>query len=399
MEFEESAPPSGLRRRWWLLLIPVLLAAGAWVAWNQRSRPQSTGEFLCVQLEEGDVVQTVRSTGSLNPVRTVQVGSQVSGNIQQLFADFNSPVREGQLIARLDTATFDANVRLAESELESALAGAQLRQVEEQRLLSLLDRELVSQADADEAEAMRRQAEALVNIRRASLEKARLELERCFIHSPTDGVVISRNVDVGQTVAASLAAPVLFEIADSLSRMKINAHVPEADIGRVREGQRVEFRVDAFRDTWFHGVVAQVRHAPILVQNVVTYDTVVLVDNPDLLLKPGMTAEVFIVLAERSGVLRLRNAALRTRLPPEIQPPAVEPPRSDPNLRPVYRLGEDGALTMTWVETGISDGTFTEIRSGLSPGDRVVTGLAPTPERRQRNTEGGGLLQSRPAQF
>jgi HlyD family secretion protein len=362
-----------------------------------RSERRDRPEFLTITVEEGDIVRRVIASGTLNPLRSVQVGSQISGVIVDLSADFNTPVKRGQVIARLDTASYEANVRLAEAELESAVAHAELASVKADRIRSLKADQLVPPAELDQAEVDLRQARAAVRIRNEHLERARLELERCTIVSPIDGIVISRNVDIGQTVAASLSAPVLFEIAEDLTRMMINALIPEADIGNVRQGQKVEFKVDAYRNQIRSGHVVQVRHASIITNNVVTYDTVIHVDNPELELKPGMTAEVSIITEERRDVLRVRNTALRALLPAGLIPPAPGPPPE--GFRPVYRFldpGSRGALEVAYVRPGLSDLLYTEVIAGLSPGDVLVTGLAP---RREADRAGGGLFRGDQARF
>lgn len=266
------------------------------------------------------------------------------------------------------------------------------------RIRSLKQEQLVPPAEVEQIEVDLRQAQAAVQIRSEHLERARLELARCTIVSPTDGIVISRNVNVGQTVAASLSAPVLFEIAEDLTRMMINALIPEADIGTVREGQRVEFRVDAYRDQTRVGKVVQIRKAPIVTNNVVMYDTVIHVANEDLLLNPGMTAEVSIITEERTGVLRVRNNALRALLPAELTPPAPADPGE--GARVVYRLSDPArpsALDVVIVRPGLADLVHTEILEGLAPGDVLVTGLAP--RRSDEASGGGGLFRGSQARF
>ncbi|MCC5835289.1 MAG: efflux RND transporter periplasmic adaptor subunit [Opitutales bacterium] len=373
-ESYETAP----KRRWWLWAVLLLAtAAGGWFFLNRESDTSGGVRFQTVDSETGDVVAFVRATGQLNPVRKVQVGSQISGNIAELHVDFNDPVEKGQLVALLDTATYDAALRLAEAELERAESVLELHRITESRTRELLDRGHTTESEMDRAAAETRQAEASVRIQRSRVDTARLDLERCRIISPTDGVVISRNVDVGQTVAASLSAPVLFEIADDLSRMKINTHVSEADIGVVVEGQRVEFRVDAYRNEVFEGSVHQVRNAPILVDNVVSYDTVVYFANPGERLKPGMTAEVNVITDELRDVIRLRNTALRARLPDGLLPERPEQPEADGDWRLVYLFRGHGQVPEPrWVRAGISDGIYTEILEGLEEGETLVVGLS-----------------------
>jgi HlyD family secretion protein len=310
----------------------------------------------------------------------VQVGSQVSGNIAKLFVDFNSQVKAGQVVAQIDPALFQATVTQAEGDLANAQAALELARVNAKRMQDLFARKTSSQADLDQAMANLHQAEANVKIKQGALDKAKADLEHCTITSPIDGVVISRNVDVGQTVAASLQAPVIFQIANDLTKMQIDSNVAEADVGVLEVGQDVDFTVDAFPMRTFHGKVVQVRNAPITVQNVVTYDTVIGVSNPDLKLKPGMTANVSIIIAHKDNVLQIKNAALRYR-PAEATPGEVRARSSAPGgagreqrtgERTVYVVS-GGQPQPVQIKTGISDGVVTEVIEGLKEGDRVVT--------------------------
>lgn len=363
-----------------IAFIFVLLAAG-WAVWHFTLRSGSSdaganaAQLDFTEVERGAVVQSVRATGRLRPVAEVQIGSQVSGIITELFVDFNSEVKKGQLIAQLDPSTFQADVALAEAELASAQAALELARSKERRVRPLFKQEHLPQSALDEAIAELRQAEAQVSIRRSQLRRAEVELERCRIVSPTDGIVISRNVDVGQTVAASLSAPVLFEIADDLTRMEIITNVPEADVGNLRKGQAVEFLVDAYRERRFEGEVVQIRNAPRVIENVVTYDTVVRVDNSKLLLKPGMTAEVFITTDRVDDAVRVRNSALRARLPENLRPATERPDSVSDTARPVFVLGASSEIEVRWVETGITDGFYTVVLSGLEPGTELITGF------------------------
>ncbi len=248
----------------------------------------------------------------------VQVGSQISGNIQKLYADFNSPVKQGEVVAQLDPAIYQAIVHQQEADLASSKAALELAQLSAKRKNDLLQQHAAPQADVDTANANLHQAEATVQMKAANLEKARADLDHCTIYSPIDGTVISRAVDVGQTVAAAMNAPVLFTVANDLKKMQIDSSVAEADVGNVELNQNVDFTVDAFPFRTFHGTVIQVRNAATTVQNVVTYDVVISVANDDLKLKPGMTTNLSIVIAQRENVLKLPNAALRFRPPVEI---------------------------------------------------------------------------------
>src|SRR5882757_7733593 len=294
----------------WLIVIGGLLLI-AFVVRHLRTGGAAT--YQTANVTQGSITQAVTATGTLNPVLNVQVGSQVSGNISKLFADFNSQVKAGQVVAQIDPALFQATVTQTEGDVASAQAALELAKLNAKRTQDLFARKTSSQADLDQALATLHQAEANVKIKQGALDKAKADLDHCTITSPIDGIVISRNVDVGQTVAASLQAPVIFQIANDLAKMQIDSNVAEADVGVVQVGQDVDFTVDAFPTQTFHGKVVQVRNAPITVQNVVTYDTVIGVSNPDLKLKPGMTANVSIIVARKDNVLQIKNAALRYR--------------------------------------------------------------------------------------
>src|SRR6478672_1139916 len=306
----------------WLIVIGTLLLIAFVV---RHLRTSSAATYQTANVTRGQITQAVTATGTLNPVVNVQVGSQVSGNISKLFVDYNSEVKAGQVVAQIDPALFQATVTQAEGDLASAQAALELAKINAKRTQDLFATKTSSQADLDQAVASLHQAEANLKIKQGALDKAKADLEHCTITSPIDGVVISRSVDVGQTVAASLQAPVIFQIANDLTKMQIDSNVAEADIGAVEVGQAVDFTVDAFPTRTFHGKVVQVRNAPITVQNVVTYDTVIGVHNKDLKLKPGMTANVSIIIAQKDNVVQLKNAALRFR-PPEAA--TAEPPKS-----------------------------------------------------------------------
>ncbi len=368
-----------------VLVVAALFAVGGWL-WKRGGNGETT--YQTVTVGKGDITQTVTATGTLNPVLNVQVGSQISGIVAKLYADFNSSVKAGQVVAEIDPATYKATVMQGEGDLASAHAALELAQVNEKRARELREQNASPQANLDSAVAALHQAEATVKVKEGALAKAKADLDRCTISSPIDGMVISRNVDVGQTVAASLSAPVIFTIANDLTKMQIDSNVAEADVGNVQLGQPVDFTVDAFPTRTFHGKVVQVRNAPITVQNVVSYDTVIQVQNDDLKLKPGMTAGVSVVIAQRTGVLKVSNAALRFRMPeapgattPKPAPPeGFKPggkkggPKADRKpVRNVYVL-RDGKPQQVQVKTGISDGIFTEILEGLSEGDQVVIG-------------------------
>lgn len=378
-----------------LALAIVLLVVASAVLWGA-TRGDAGGALPplhTVIVDRGPVSQRVVAHGAIQPVQKVTVGSQVSGIVEEILVDFNSPVERGQVIARLDASTFAAAVSSAAAELEAAEAGLDLARMQWDRIQRLRENNLVAPSEVDQARANVQQAEALLSVRRHALDRARQELDRCTIRSPTDGMVISRNVDVGQTVAASLSAPILFEIAADLRLMQIHANVSEADIGGIREGQKVRFRVDAHRDREFEGEVVQVRNAPIVEDNVVHYETIIAVENEALLLKPGMTAEVAIITAEVEDAMRARNTALRARLPDALLPP--EPASSDGANGRVFVL-RNGTIAAVPVQSGLSDGVHTELRAGVQVGDTLVVGLS-----LQGGEDGGGrsLLRGNQAQY
>ncbi len=300
----------------WISTLVVVAAAVGGAIWYFGGGSDTAPEFQTAPVTRSDLMQVVTATGTLNPVTNVTVGSQISGIIQKLFADWNTPVKANQVVAQLDPATYKAAVQQAEGDLANTKANLELAQVQAKRAEELSKAKLISDSDHDTAIANLHQAEAMVQIKQASLDNARVNLDRCTIYSPVDGTIISRNVDIGQTVAASMSAPTLFVIANDLTKMQIDANVSEADIGNVDEAQLVNFTVDAFPGRTFSGNVVQIRNSPITVQNVVTYDSVIGVSNPDLKLRPGMTANASIIVAQRTNVLKIPNAALRFR-PPE----------------------------------------------------------------------------------
>lgn len=379
-----------------LIIVAAALLLAAFFG-LRRCGGNGAAEYQTAAVTRGAITQAVTATGTLNPVVNVQVGSQISGNIQKLFVDFNSPVKAGQVVAQIDPAVFQASVTQAEGDLDNARAALELARVTARRTAELVAKQNSAQSDLDQATAALHQAEAMVTIKEGALQKAKVDLDHCTITSPIDGIVISRSVDVGQTVAASLSAPVIFTIANDLARMQIDANVAEADIGTVEAGQKVDFTVDAFPRRTFHGDVVQVRNAPITLQNVVTYDTVIGVNNTDLTLKPGMTANVSIVGAQRDNALKISNAALRFRPPDATPPPGGAPgrrgkPGEHLTERTVYVL-RGSKPSPVQIKTGISDGIFTEVLDGLQEGDRVLTamtGRAKSAAQQSNNPLAGG---------
>jgi len=398
-------------------VIPILLT-GILIISGCKPPGGAVSKYETTTVARGDLVQHVTASGTLSALVSVDVGSQVSGKISVLNADYNSPVKKGQLVAEIDPTIYQAALRQAEGEVASAKADVTLKRQNLERKKVLVPIKAASQFDLDQATAELAQAEATVIIRQAALESAQANLGYCKITAPVDGIVIARKVDLGQTVIAAMSTPVLFTIAKDITKMNISATVSEADIGQVKDGQPVDFTVDAFPDDVFHGTVTQVRKAPTTTQNVVTYETLISVDNPEQRLFPGMTADVSILVSERKDVLKVPNTALRFT-PPEgakfeqfaaakpagdgvlpSPPPAgkdgppgtfagkassgpapstIKAQQSRPaklarNQRLVYSPGADPAtLKPMVIRTGITDGIDTEVLDGLSEGTAVVT--------------------------
>ena len=363
-----------------LVLAPIIVLAIIlyFVLGNKESGPQ----FRTDKVTKGTVVSAVTSTGTVNAVTTVLVGTQVSGTIKDLYVDFNSPVKKGQLIARIDPATFEAQVDQARANWISAKANLDKSEVSLvdtkrtfERNKQLFAKGYIARSDLDTAETNYETAKAQVGVSRATvaqtqaaLKTAEINMQYTKIISPVEGIVISRNVDIGQTVAASFQTPTLFNIAQDLTKMQIDSSVVEADIGRVKVGMPVDFTVDAYPDIVFKGKVSVVRLAPIIVQNVVTYDVVVLVDNPDFKLRPGMTANVSIITASKDTILKVPNAALRFS-PFDRRKGGAE--KGDKGSG-VWIVEAEKPKRIK-IATGISDGNFTEILSGdLKEGQELI---------------------------
>ena len=371
-------------------LVMVAGAAGA-MAWMGSSGGANHPPLQTVTVDRGEVAREVQATGSLEPIQMVEVSSEVSGEIEAVHVDFNSQVRAGQPVAQIDSSTFASDLRSAQAELDAAEANVEFARQEWDRVLTLEENRVVPPADLEEARINLRHAQAQLAQQENAVEVAERELDQTTIYAPTDGIVISRNVEPGQTVAAGFEAPVLFEIAAELSRMQIHAEVSEADIGVVEEGQEVTYTVDAY-DRDFEGEVVQVRNAPHEISNVIYYETIIAVDNEEHLLKPGMTSEANIVIERVDEAVRVRNAGLRPRLPRELEP---EPLDGDTGDQEVFVL-EGGEIRRTPVEVGMSDDVHTEVLEGLDPGDTLVVGVQPQFEQ---DDGGGGIFQADPAQF
>jgi HlyD family secretion protein len=359
-----------------------LTAFAAFAAWASNPSPTQENVYRFAAIERGDLISTVTATGQLTPVATVTVSTQISGQIDRLAADFNAPVRRGDVIATFDATTFEIAVEQARAEVGMANAAilkadvvAQEAAAELERSNSLHDRGAGSLVARNKAEAAKRLADAqLLEARwmaermEAALKQARTNLERTRIRSPVDGVVVDRTIEVGQIVAASLQAPTLFTIAKDLRDMQVNMSIDESAIGRISPGLRVEFTVDAYPGRRFAGRVEQVRLSPTTSQNVVTYTVVVKAPNPDLLLLPGMTATARIIVTERSEVLKTPTAAIRFRQPG---------PRPVPDAAVLW-FQKGGELQPVKVKLGVADGDMIEIiGEGIAPGDQVAVGVRP----------------------
>jgi HlyD family secretion protein len=431
----------------WLTLLVVIAALGGAGVWYFKFRHEDPPEYQTAAATRGSLTQVVTATGQLGPVLSVQVGSQISGIVKKLYADFNSEVKSNQIVAEIDASTYLNSVRKAEAGLANSKANMALSEAQARRAEGLHQSRLISDSEYDITMAQLQQAKAQVQSDEASVESAKVQLSYCTIYAPVDGVVVSRNVDVGQTVAASFNTPQVFLIANDLTKMQIDALVSEADIGGVETNQDVMFTVDAYPYRTFHGKVGQIRVGAITNQSVINYDCVIQVDNPDKKLLPGMTANVQIVIAERSDALKIPNGALRFR-PPEIATAESKTnaarlvtqnngdasgrggarqgggggrrggpggdaagaggsrPRPERQIsRTVYVLpaksettaAESLKLKPVSIKVGISDGMYTEVTEGLEEGMQVVTGMIQTSDASRTGTTpaanpfGGGM--------
>ena len=359
---------------------------------------KAEGEFTTTEVTRGNVSILVTATGTLEAVTTVLVGSQVSGIISALYADFNDQVKKGQILAQLDPTFLQAQVAQSEADLEKTKASGDKAQKDYERSVSLFEKKMISEADKEAASTSLELAKADEKSSQATLARAKTNLNYATIYSPIDGVVISRDVDVGQTVAASMSAPTLFTIANNLIQMQVDASIDEADIGNIRDGQTASFTVDAYPDSTFEGIVKQVRLSPVVVQNVVTYDVIISVSNPNMLLKPGMTANVTIIVDHRENVLKVASSALRFK--PTIQAGSspgtarasgrnrsgsasadssghrpLSMNSGDRNSKTIWILTPNGKPRPLPVQVGLSDGNTTQIISDeLKEGELVIIG-------------------------
>lgn len=405
------------KRRWiWWVILAVIAITGTVVGvttYKKKAAAAAEVHYRTAKVDKRNVVGRIAASGTLSALVTVQVGSQVSGRIQYLYADFNSKVTKGQLIAKIDPQLFLAAVAQASASYQSATAqvtkatsnAAQADRVYE-RAKSLKEQGVGSQADLDAAEAGKNSALADVGVAKASLatsqanlNQAQVNLSYTSIVSPIDGTVISRSVDVGQTVAASLQAPILFVLAEDLKKMQVDTSVAEGDVGRLAPGMKASFTVDAFPGEKFRGTIDMIRNSAVTLQNVVTYDAVIKVENPELKLRPGMTATVDVTFAEKKDVLAIPNAALRYR-------PANAAVAGTGSARPTRKVAgaaekktiyvlKDNAPVAVEITIGLSDGSYTEIVEGdLAEGADIILdsegGTAVTTATTTANPFGGG---------
>jgi HlyD family secretion protein len=406
-----------------LILSIIVLGAGGFLYFSNGSSPEVM--YRMEKVTRGDLQVVITATGTLSAVRTVQVGTQVSGTIAKLYADFNSIVKKGRVVALIDPTFLEASVKDAQANLQRAKAQANESKRAFNRAKTLLGKGLTSQADYDAAITAYESNSAAQKQAQAQLDRAEINLRYATIKAPIDGVVISRAVDVGQTVAASLSAPTIFTIANDLTKMQVQANVDEADIGKVQVGQEVNFTVDAYADQPFQGVVSQIRLASVTVQNVVNYIVIIDVPNPELKLMPGMTATVTILVTKKENVLRVPTVALRFQPPAEqIEERIDSSSQQDDSARTerrrqfTQRMQEGGggqssrqgggerAMARLWVQgknkkltsilirPGIVDGTFTEILRGhVEEGQEIVVGVLtqkPTTTATPLRPTGGG---------
>lgn len=372
-----------LRKPLALSIITLLIVGGGVAAWGYASGNNPAERYKLQAIEAGPLTQNVSANGTLNPVILVNVGTQVSGTVKHLHVDFNDKVAKGQALAELDNTVLAAQARQSAANLQSALASQELALANEARMSALFAKEYVSKQEHDQALQARKSAAAAVDLARAQADKDQANLSYTVIRSPVSGVVVARSVDIGQTVAASFQTPTLFQIAQDLAQMQIDTSFPEADIGNIKVGMDVRFTVDAFPGRSFTGKVRQIRFNPTTQQNVVTYNVVVAVDNPDQVLMPGMTAYVNIGVAKRKEVLMVPNAALRFKPADAAARPDGKSgdgksakKKKEADAGTVYVL-RDSQVQPVAVTLGISDNRNTEIVSGeIKAGEQVIVGEA-----------------------
>jgi len=389
------------RKRLVIATAVLAIAAGAGYFLKPKSDVVPPSKYRSALVDRGDIHQTVTATGTINPVALINVGSQVSGTVAELNADFNDRVKKGQVLLKLEPTIFNAQVAQAEANIASARASLRLSQATFERNEQLVAQNFVSSLALDQSRREMEVAAANLKLAQAQLDRARADFNNSVIRSPIDGVVIKRTIDLGQTVAASFNTPNLFQIAQDLTKMQIDTSVSEADVGLLKDGVPARFVVDAYPEREFNATMRQFRLAPTVVQNVVTYNVVLDVDNSDELLKPGMTAQVRLVVAKRDNVLRIPTTALRVRLTEQDQeaerkrtkgaPQGALPAEDDVAFRSasetarlfkVYKLDAKNQPQPVDIRAGLSNFRYTEVLSGeLKPGERIVTRAIAEPDK------------------
>ena len=352
-----------------LALLALLLIAGI-IAMVSKKGKNEVITFETCQVEPGEISTTITATGTIEPVKTVDVGTQVSGIVKRMYVDFNSVVKRGQVIAELDRTNLMSDLSTAQARLRSVQIELDYQKKNYARYNELKQKDLISLSEYDVALENYRKAQENVRIAQQDVARAKTNLGYATVYSPIDGVVISKSVEEGQTVASSFSTPSIVKIAKDLTDMQCIAKVDEADVGEVREGQRVTFTVDAYPDDVFSGSVKQVRQNPVTTNNVVTYEVVISAPNSDLKLKPGLTASITIFTLERSGVMSVPSAALR--FTPEASVFGKKYVINDTTAEHKLWTLKDNVLTAHKVEIGVTDGMRTEIISGLEEGVTVV---------------------------
>ncbi|MBN2134613.1 MAG: efflux RND transporter periplasmic adaptor subunit [Acidobacteria bacterium] len=368
-----------LKKKWKIIIPAVLIPVLLFIVF--RNGENGDFEYKTAKVERGDIESIIATTGTINPVNTVEVGSQVSGNILKIYVDFNSQVKKGQLLAQIDPSTYQTRVNEAKAYWLKAKVSLEQAKRNLERGKKLFAEKFISESDLEDLEFNVKSAEASLEQLQAAYETAKENLKNCDIYSPIDGVVITRDVDTGQTVAATYQAPTLFTIAEDLSKMQIETDVDEADIGRIKEGQNVRFDVDAYVDKKFDGVVSQIRLEPAIESNVVTYTVIVTIENPDLLLKPGMTANVSILEKVRKNVLRVSADVNRFVMPAVISQQYVQSDSSD-KQEEAGKNSETGETPPPPQNTESNQGSNSSQRPKPSP-EQIAKFKAMTPEARR----------------
>lgn len=384
-----------------IILIAILL-------FKPFSKKEAEFTFDIVKVEKGNISNTVTSTGTVEAMTTVEVGTQVSGIIEHVYVDFNDNVKQGQVLARLDETALRAQLEQSQATVDQAQAQLTYQEATYNRLKALFDKDLIAQADYDQALFNYQNSKASLNNARSALDRAEVNLAYATIYSPIDGVVLNRAIEEGQTVAASFNTPEMFTIANDLTRMEVQASVDEADIGQVKEGQRVEFTVDSYPEETFEGSVSQVRLKPVTTNNVVTYDVIFSAPNPDKKLMPGMTASAIIYIQEKPNTLVLSGKAMRftpdteylkkmmKKPVPEGEPvgpsdiPSSGPlPGIPDGTKTVWMKDEKSGIRPVPVTVGIENGSNVEIISGLKEGDEVVISMTNTAKKATNRANAG----------